>query len=93
MLGTRSSRRAIGAAVVAGATGMTMLAGLPASAATSTFGATADTYTKMDAPSSNYGDSARISVQADAGYVRHAFVRFTDVTVPPVKRSFLPSSS
>ena len=49
----------------------------PARAETSTFTATADTYSQEDAPTSNFGTSVRFSAQGGgAGFARRGFVRF-----------------
>lgn len=51
-------------------------------AAEMTLAATSDTYTRVDAPSVNYGTSVRMSVQGDAGYLRNSLLRFNSVTAP-----------
>ena len=70
-------------AVLLGGGGAAAVMFAPASSAASlTVAASADTYTRYDAQTSNYGTSVRMSAQGDAGYYRHALVRFNPVTVP-----------
>ena len=59
----------------------------PSSAAELTVGATADSYTRLDAPTTNFGSAVRLSAQGDARYARHALIRFGAVTVPLVMSS------
>jgi hypothetical protein len=55
--------------------------GTAPSASQFTTEAVADTYTRSDAPESNFGTTVRWSTEGDAGHTRHAFVKF-DVTLP-----------
>lgn len=67
-------RRAVLALLLA-ATAFTVTAASPASAATTTFTAVADTYVQNDASTTNYGTSAQVVV--DNSPVRRTFLRFT----------------
>jgi hypothetical protein len=51
------------------------------SAATNSFAPVADTYTRSDTPSTNYGTSVRMSAQNQSGQVRSAYMRF-NVSLP-----------
>ncbi|MEV6636230.1 DNRLRE domain-containing protein [Actinoplanes sp. NPDC051470] len=68
------ARRAVLALLLA-ATAFTVTAASPASAATSTFSAVADTYVQNDTAGANYGTSAQVVV--DNSPVRRTFLRFT----------------
>jgi hypothetical protein len=52
-----------------------------AASASTSFGAVADTYSRSDKPSTNYGRSVRISTQNQSGQIRRAYLRF-NVSVP-----------
>jgi hypothetical protein len=82
MFGTWMKTLGITTAIVASASGVSVISSTPATAATLTVAATADTYTRADAPTGSFGSSVRMSVQGDPGYLRHSLLRFTGVTVP-----------
>ncbi len=67
-------------AIGGGGAGVPLVRGAQA-VETQTLSAVADTYTRADAPNTNYGTAVRFSTQGDAGYRRHAFVRF-NVSIP-----------
>ncbi len=82
--------RFAGSALAALALLIALLAAAPASAATQSFSPVADTYTRSDQPSTNFGTSNRFSAQASSPR-RQSYLRF-DVGIPTgsiIKRATL----
>ncbi len=78
----RGATAALAAALAVTGAGFALpLTNAEAATQTQTVSAVADTYTRADAPVTNYGTAVRFSAQGGAGYARHALLRFP-VQVP-----------